>query len=136
MRTGAGLAGGRRLGGMVALLAGFGAVSGDADRPVITPLGRWAGRRLEEALPGAADPEISAAELIAEVAESDDAAQRLEAASEWLEQHQPREILEAAESMSPLLRPLAAPLVSPAVPPAIAQLVPQRLVLALPPGPS
>src|SRR5260370_24196260 len=111
MRNGAGLAGGSRLGGMVALLAGFGAVSGDADRPVITPLGRWAAQRLDEALPGPADPEISAAELIAEVAESDDAAQRLQAASGWLERHHPREILEAAESMPPLLRTLAADLV-------------------------
>ncbi len=134
MRNGAGLAGGSRLGGMVALLAGFGAVSGDADRPVITPLGRWAARRLEEALPGAADPEISAAELIAEVAESDDAAQRLEAASEWLEQHQPREILEAAESMSPLLRTVAADLVCPADPRAVAQLVTEVLILGLPGG--
>ena len=66
--------------------------------------------RLEDALPAAAGPEISAAELIAEVAEYDDA-QRLEAASEWLEQHHPREILEAAESMSPLLRSVAADLV-------------------------
>ncbi len=107
----AGLAGGSRLGGLVALLAGFGAVTGDADRPVITPLGCWAVPRLEEALHGAAGPEISAAELIAEVAEYDDAAQRLEAASEWLEQHHPREILEAAESMSPLLRSVAADLV-------------------------
>src|SRR6266702_6184332 len=105
------LAGGSRLGGMVALLAGFGAVTGGAGRPVITPLGRWAVHRLEDALPGAADPEISAAELIAEVAEYDDAAQRLEAASEWLEQHHPREILEAAESMSPSLRTVAADLV-------------------------
>ena len=107
----AGRAGESRLGGMVALLAGFGAVTGDADRPVITPLGRWAVHRLEEAIPGTADPEISAAGLIAEVAEYDDAAQRLEAASEWLEQHHPREILEAAESMSPLLRTVAADLV-------------------------
>ena len=107
----AGLAGGSRLGGLVALLAGFGAVTGDADRPMITPLGRWAVHRLEDALPGAADPEISAAELIAEVAEYDEDAQRLEAASEWLEQHHPREILEAAESMSPLLRSVAADLV-------------------------
>lgn len=68
----AGLAGGSRLGGLVALLAGFGAVTGDADRPVITPLGRWAVHRLEAALPGAADPEICAAELIAEVTEYDD----------------------------------------------------------------
>jgi len=67
--------------------------------------------RLEDALPGAAAPEISAAELIAEVAEYDDTAQRLEAASEWLEQHHPREILEAAESMPPLLRSVAADLV-------------------------
>src|SRR5258708_32431395 len=94
---------------MVALLAGFGAVSGDADRPVITPLGRWAARRLEEALPGAADPEISAAELIAEVAESDDAAQRLEAASEGLEQHQPRGNPGPAKPKSPPPRPLAPP---------------------------
>jgi hypothetical protein len=68
----AGRAGGSRLGGVVALLAGFGAVTGAADRPLITPLGRWAARRLEEAMPGAADPEVSAAELIAEVAEYDD----------------------------------------------------------------
>ncbi len=107
----AGLAGRSRLGGLVALLAGFGAVTGDADRPVITPLGRWAVHRLEDAIPGAADPEISAAELVAEVAEYDDDAQRLEAASGWLEQHHPREILEAAESMSPLLRSVAADLV-------------------------
>jgi hypothetical protein len=78
----AGLAGQSRLGGLVALLAGFGTVTGDADRPVITPLGRWAVHRLADALPGEADPEISAAELIAEVAEYDDAAQRLEAASD------------------------------------------------------
>src|SRR5260370_10113093 len=107
----AGLAGRSRLGGLVALLAGFGAVTGDADRPVIAPLGRWAVHRLEDAIPGAADPEISAAELVAEVAEYDDDAQRLEAASGWLEQHHPREILEAAESMSPLLRSVAADLV-------------------------
>src|SRR5260221_13948339 len=102
MRNGAGLAGGSRLGGMVALLAGFGAVSGDADRPVITPLGRWAARRLEEALPGAADPEISAAELIAGGAESDDAAQRLEAAAEGREQHPATGSREAREAMAPL----------------------------------
>ena len=107
----AGLAGGSRLGGLVALLAGLRAVTGNADKPVITPLGRWAVHRLEAALPGAADPEISAAELIAEVAEYDEDAQRLEAASEWLEQHHPREILQAAESMSPLLRSVAADLV-------------------------
>lgn len=75
-----GLAGQSRLGGLAALLAGFGAVTGHADRPVITPLGRWAVHRLQDALPGAAGPEISAAELIAEVAEYDDDAQRLDSA--------------------------------------------------------
>lgn len=106
-----GPAGGSQLGGMVALLAGFGAVTGRAGRPVITPLGRWAVRRLADALPRPAAPELPAAELIAEVAEHDDPAQRLKAASRWLEQHQPSEILEAAEPMSPRLRLVAADLV-------------------------
>src|SRR5258708_15654833 len=96
---------------MVAMLYGFGAVTGRAGRPVITALGRWAAHRLEGAIPRPADPEISAAELIAEVAEHDGRAQRLEAASGWLELHHPREILEAAESMPPLLRTVAADLV-------------------------
>jgi hypothetical protein len=96
---------------MVAMLVGFGAVKGRAGRPVITPLGHWAVRRLAEAIPRPADPNISAAELIERVAESDDPAQRFDAAARWLEQHQPREILEAAESMSPLLRSVAADLV-------------------------
>ena len=96
---------------MVALLASFGAVTGDAGRPVITALGRWAARRLEDALPRPADPDISAAELIAELAVHDDAEQRLEVASEWLEYHDPSEILDAAESMPPRLRSVAADLV-------------------------
>ena len=74
---------------------------------MITALGRWA-RRLEDALPRPADPDISAAELIAEEAEFDGPAQRLDAASEWLEERDPREILEAAESVSPPLRSVAA----------------------------
>ncbi len=106
-----GPAGESPLGAMVALLAGFGAVTGRAGRPVITPLGRWAARRLEEAMPRLADPEIPAAELIAEVAESGDPEERLEAASDWLDQHDPREILDAAEPMSPLLRTVAVDLV-------------------------
>jgi uncharacterized protein (UPF0147 family) len=105
------LAGGSQLAGMVALLAEFGAVTGAAGRPVITPLGRWAVRRLADALPRPATPELPAAELIAEVAKHDDPAQRLKAASRWLDQHQPREILEAAESVSPRLRSAAADLV-------------------------
>jgi hypothetical protein len=113
-------AGGSPLGGMTALLTDFRAVTGKAGRPVVTPLGRWAVRRLDETLPRPADPDISAAELIAEVAEHDDPARRLKAASRWLEQHHPREILEAAESMSPLRRTVAADLVEmlgdPAIP--------------------
>jgi len=35
----------------VALLAGFGRLPVNADRPVITPLGRWAVHRLEDAYP-------------------------------------------------------------------------------------
>jgi hypothetical protein len=107
----AGRAGASPIGAMVALLAGFGAVTGRAGRPVITSLGRWAAGRLEEALPRPADPEISAAELITEVAESDGPEERLEAASDWLDQHDPREILEAAEPMSPVLRTVAVGLV-------------------------
>ncbi len=102
---------GNPLGGLVTLLAGFGALAAEPAAPVITPLGRWAARQLAEALPGAADPEISAAELIAEVAGSADEAEQWEAASEWLDARDPedavRELLEAAESMSPRLRTVA-----------------------------
>jgi hypothetical protein len=108
---------GNPLGGLVTLLAGFGALAaepaapGALAAPVITPLGRWAARQLAEALPGAADPEISAAELIAEVAQSAGEAERWEAASEWLDARDPqdavRELLVAAESMSPRLRTVA-----------------------------
>lgn len=108
---------GNPLGGLVTLLAGFGALAaapaapGVPAVPVITPLGRWAARQLAEALPGAADPEIGAAELIAEVAGSAGEAERWEAASAWLDVRDPedavRELLVAAESMSPRLRTLA-----------------------------
>jgi hypothetical protein len=106
-----GPAGERPLATMMAMLASFGAVTSHAGRPVITPLGRWAVRRLEGAIPRPADPNISAATLIAQIAESDDPAQRFAATSEWLKQHQPREILQAAQSMSPHLRSVAADLV-------------------------
>src|SRR6266702_3495471 len=56
------------LAGLVALLAEFGAVTGDPGKPVITPLGRWAAGRLPEGLPGLADPGLPAAEMIAEAA--------------------------------------------------------------------
>lgn len=48
------------LGGLVALLAGFGAVTGDTGRPAITPLGRWAAGQLPAGLPGRADPGLPA----------------------------------------------------------------------------
>ena len=41
---------GRPLAGLVALLAGFGAVAGDRGRPAITPLGRWAAEHLAAGL--------------------------------------------------------------------------------------
>jgi hypothetical protein len=100
------------LSGIVALLSSFGAVTGTADKPAITALGRWAIGQLTEALPGAADPDISAAELIATAtAESVDANDRWKIAAGWLDQHDPAELLEAAESMSPSQRLVAAELV-------------------------
>ena len=96
---------------MVALLASFGAVTGDAGRPVITALGRWAVRRLGGALPPPARPGIPAAQPNPEGAGFRHPPPPLDAASEWLEQRDPREILEAAESMSPLLRSVAADVV-------------------------
>jgi len=56
------------LAGLVALLAEFGAVTGDPGKPMITPLGRWAAGRLPEGLPGLADPGLPVAEMIAEAA--------------------------------------------------------------------
>ena len=47
------------LAGLVALLAGFGAVTGDPGKPVITPLGRWAAAHLADGLPGLADPAMA-----------------------------------------------------------------------------
>jgi hypothetical protein len=47
---------GDRLVGLVALLAEFGAVTGDSSKPVITPLGRWAAAHLADGLPTPADP--------------------------------------------------------------------------------
>ena len=43
---------GKPLAGLVALLAGFGAVAGDPGRPAITPLGRWAAGHLAAGLAG------------------------------------------------------------------------------------
>src|SRR6266704_1759907 len=99
------------LAGLVALLAEFGAVAGDRGKPLITPLGCWAAGHLAAGLPGLADPSLSASEMIAEVARFGDEEQRDHVAWGWLAERQPaetaREILTAAEGMSPLLRGVA-----------------------------
>jgi hypothetical protein len=99
------------LAGLVALLAEFGSVAGDAGKPLITPLGCWAARYLADGLPGLADPGLSASEMIADVARFGDDEQRDHVAWGWLGERQPaeaaRDILVAAEGMSPLLRGVA-----------------------------
>ena len=102
---------GMPLAGLLALLAEFGAVADDPGKPLITPLGCWAAGHLAAGLPGPADPGLPASEMIAEVARFSDEEQRDHVAWGWLAEHQPaeaaREILTAAESMSPLLRGVA-----------------------------
>lgn len=102
---------GMPLAGLVALLAEFGAVAGGAGKPLITPLGCWTARHLADGLPGLADPGLSASEVIAEVARFSDEEQRDHVAWGWLGERQPaeaaRDILAAAEGMSPLLRVVA-----------------------------
>ena len=99
------------LAGLVALLAEFGAVAGDRGKPLITPLGCWAAGHLAAGLPGLADPSLPASEMIAELARFGDEEQRDHVAWGWLAERQPaetaREILTAAEGMSPLLRVMA-----------------------------
>jgi hypothetical protein len=105
------LATGTPLAGLLALLAEFGAATGDAGKPVITPLGRWAARYLAAGLPGLADPDLSAGEMIAEAAQFGDEEQRDHVAWGWLAERQPaeaaQEVLTAAEGMSPLPRGVA-----------------------------
>ena len=102
---------GMPLAGLVALLAEFGAVAGDADKPLITPLGCWAARHLADGLPGLADPGLPASEMIAEAARFGDEEQRDHVAWGWLGERQPaeaaRDVLAAAEGMPPLLRVVA-----------------------------
>ena len=102
---------GMPLAGLVALLAEFGAVAGDAGKPLITPLGCWAARHLADGLPGLADPGLPASEMIADVARFGDEEQRDHVAWGWLGERQPaeaaRDVLAAAEGMPPLLRVVA-----------------------------
>ncbi len=106
---------GKPLAGLVELLAGFGAVAGDTDRPAITPLGRWATGHLADGLAGLADPALSAGEMIAAAAAFGDEEQQDHFARAWLAGRKPvraaREILAAAEGMSPLRRVVAVRLV-------------------------
>jgi hypothetical protein len=105
----------RSLAGLVALLAGFGAVAGDPRKPTITPLGRWATGPLAAGLAGPADPGWPAGEMIAEAAGFSDEKQQDHVARPWLAGREPvraaREILTAAEGMSPLRRSVAVRLV-------------------------
>ena len=97
--------------GLVSLLAGFGAVGGDHGKAVITSLGRWAVAHLADGLSGPANPALPAAEMIAEITRLGDDEQRHRAARKWLAgrgaARAAREILAAAESMSPLRRSVA-----------------------------
>jgi hypothetical protein len=103
------------LAGLVELLAGFGAVAGDPGRPAITPLGQWATGHLADGLAGPADPDLPAGEMIAEAARFGDEEQQDHFAGGWLAGREPvqaaREILAAAEDMSPLRRIVAVRLV-------------------------
>jgi Plasmid pRiA4b ORF-3-like protein len=107
--------GGKPLGGLVALLAGFGVVVGDPRRPAITALGRWAAGQLAAGLAGPANPGLPAGEMIAEAARFGDEEQQDHVAQAWLAEREPvraaREILAAAEGMSPLRRSVAVSLV-------------------------
>ena len=103
------------LAGLVALLAGFGAVAGTARKPAITSLGRWAAGHLAAGLADPADPGLPAGEMIAEAAGFGDEEQQDHVARAWLAGRQParaaREIVAAAEDMSPLRRSVAVRLV-------------------------
>jgi hypothetical protein len=106
---------GAPLAGLVALLAEFGAAAGNPGRPAITPLGRWAAGSLAAGLPGPADPGWPAGEMIAEAAQFDDEEQQDHVAETWLAARGPvqaaREVLAAAEGVTPLRRSAAIRLV-------------------------
>jgi hypothetical protein len=106
---------GAPLAGLVALLAEFGAAAGNHGRPAITPLGRWAAGQLAAGLAGPADLGWSAGEMIAEAAQFDDEEQQDHVARTWLAARGPvqaaREVLAAAEGLTPLRRSAAIRLV-------------------------
>jgi Plasmid pRiA4b ORF-3-like protein len=104
------------LAGLAEFLAGFGAMDGDPDKPVVTVLGRWAVAHLADGLSGPADPLLPAADMIAEVVRSGDEEQQYRAARKWLAgrgaARAAREILAAAENATPLRRIVAVGLVA------------------------
>jgi len=99
------------LAGLFTLLATFGAVTGDAGKPRITALGRWAMTRMRDDLPTPASPRLPAGDLLARLARFDRAAERRHIAWPWLEARTTagatREILAAADKASPSLRSVA-----------------------------
>ena len=106
---------GKSLDGLVALLAAFGAVAGGRRKLAITPLGRWAAGHLVAGLAGPADSGLSAGEMIAETARFGDEDQQDHVARAWLAEREPvqaaREVLAAADGMSPRHRGVAVRLV-------------------------
>jgi hypothetical protein len=102
---------GNPLAGVIALLAEFGAVTGDGGKPVITLLGWWAAGHLSAGLPALADPDLPVGEMIVAAAQFSDAEQQQHVAWGWLAERDAaeaaREILTAAEKLSPLLRGVA-----------------------------
>jgi len=94
--------------GLVTLLAGFGAAAAGPGGPTITPLGRWAAQRICADLPALASPRLTAAELITEFARFAEEEQQWHVAWGWLAERDPahaaRDILTAAEQVSPLQR--------------------------------
>ena len=102
---------GPELPGLATLLAAFGVVTGAAADLRITELGRWARRRLPEGLPMAADPALSATDMLAAAERFSDDEDRHHVASAWLSGRKPaeaaREILTAAAAMTPSARAVA-----------------------------
>ena len=95
---------------LLGLLAEFGAVTAGKE-PAVTPLGAWAAERLDAELPRAVGPGAEAAEAITAVAITA-AADRRHIAQGWLGGRKPadavRELLEAADPLTALLRDAAA----------------------------
>jgi hypothetical protein len=97
--------------GLFTLLAAFGTVRGDAGKPEITALGRWAAARMCDDLPVPVSAQLPAGDLLARLARFGGAAERHHVAGPWLQARTTagaaREILAAADQASPSLRSVA-----------------------------